>query len=93
MTAALCGFFAGGIGLGLYFKSWADFFLPVMLWAICGPMVIPTAGLSILFAAIFCAAYGYRRANSSNQKLKQLLDARKDVPTQSYPASSQTGGA
>jgi hypothetical protein len=70
-TAALCGFFAGGIGLGLYFKSWADFVAPVVLWIFCTLLAPTTLGTSYLAAGTFCAVYGHRRAKASNRKLDE----------------------
>jgi hypothetical protein len=70
-TAAVCGFFAGGIGLGLYFRSWGDFVLPIVLWVACTMVALPTLGTSYVAAGFFCAAYGYRRAKASNEKLRK----------------------
>lgn len=70
MIAAVCGFFVGGIGLGLYFKSWADFAMPVFLWVMCAIFAPVTVGTSYIAAGLFCAAYGYRRAKASNEKLR-----------------------
>lgn len=70
ITAALLGFFFGGIGLGLYFKSWKDCALPIAVWVVSIFVLgLPTFGLSVIAGWMFCAAYGYRRAKASNAKL------------------------
>jgi hypothetical protein len=42
--AAIAGFCFGGLGLGLYFLSWIDFVLPVVIWVTVIILSIPTAG-------------------------------------------------
>lgn len=44
IVAALCGLFLGGLGLGLHFKSWRDFAIPVVLWVLCTLFAPATVG-------------------------------------------------
>lgn len=66
LLAALLGFLAGGIGIGIYFRSWLDFglvFVPAFLLT----YVLPD-GWWIVFS-VAAAAYGYFRAFNSNRRL------------------------
>jgi hypothetical protein len=67
--AAISGFALGGLGLGLYFGTFADFFVPVAIWIFMTILAVPTAGLAVFSAPVFCAMFGYRRAKSSNARL------------------------
>jgi hypothetical protein len=68
-VACLIGFFFGGVGLGIYFKSFVDFLMPIgvtlALYALNG--VFGNAGWFI--GAIVAGLYGYYRALTSNAKL------------------------
>ncbi len=69
-AAAILGFFFGGFGLGLYFWTWADFFLPVIAFVLTESTlgtIIPGVGLipGWLFASIFAAIWGAARASKS----------------------------
>ena len=68
-VACLIGFFFGGVGLGIYFKSFVDFLMPlgvtVALYAMSG--VVGNAGWFI--GGIVAGLYGYYRALTSNAKL------------------------
>jgi len=65
-TAAILGFLFGPLGIGIYFKSKADFCWCLGL-LIGLTIVIP--GVGLLPGWLFSAAYGYHRANKSNEKL------------------------
>lgn len=65
-TAAIIGFCFGGIGLGIYFASFIDFIIPIMI-AIGMLTVLSQVGW--LGGAIVAALWGYFRAVSSNEKL------------------------
>ena len=69
VVAAVLGFALGGLGLGLYFRSWTDFFMPILIWITIMVLGVPTGEVLLLTAPFFCAAYGYRRAKASNAKL------------------------
>ena len=60
------GFFFGSLGLGIYFKSFVDFVLP-MFFLIVATLAMGDLGLFAVW--ILTAAYGYLRAVNSNAKL------------------------
>ena len=80
-VASVCGFTFGGLGLGLYFGTWTDFFLPVAIWLVIMVLAAPTGELLLITAPVFCAIYGFRRATASNRKLdaggtaERIIDA------------------
>ncbi|MBE5320119.1 hypothetical protein IM793_13205 [Pedobacter sp. MR2016-19] len=63
--SAVVGFFFGPIGIGIYFKSFTDFFW-CFVFLIGLFILIP--GLGIVPGWLFSAVYGGYRAHSSNQK-------------------------
>ncbi len=67
-VAAVWGFLFGGIGLGIYFRSWIDFFFPVVIWLCLSIVALPTGEILLLLAPVFCAIYGYFRAETSNRR-------------------------
>jgi hypothetical protein len=72
VLAFVLGFCLGGIGLGLYFQSWKDFFVCVGIFLGFFVILLPTvAGEAFLplLGPTFCAIYGAWRANMSNEKL------------------------
>lgn len=67
--AAAIGFFFGGIGLGLYLRSWRDFLIPfgiLLLMLIGGVIVADVTDLAIPF---IWAGYSWRRVVASNARL------------------------
>ena len=68
--AALCGFLTGGVGLGLYLQSWADFLIPWGMLVFLMVIGLPLAELPAYFVPFFWAIYGYRRVKASNAKLE-----------------------
>jgi len=68
-VAAACGFFLGGIGLGLYLESWLDFVIPFLMFFAIAIIAIPTGETLTLLTPFFWAVWGYRRATASNAKL------------------------
>ena len=54
-VASACGFTFGGLGLGLYFQNWTDFFLPVAIWLVIMVLAAPTGELLLVTAPVFCA--------------------------------------
>lgn len=70
LIAAFCGFWLGGVGLGLYFRSWTDFIFPFVIAFVLLIGGIPTGGILLLLTPFCWAIYGYRRATASNAKLK-----------------------
>jgi hypothetical protein len=69
--AAAIGFVSGGIGLGLYLRSWRDFLIPFgILFAVLVLGVVTVEVLSLATPFIW-ATYGYRRVIASNEKLER----------------------
>jgi hypothetical protein len=60
------GFLCGGLGLGIYFKSFVDFLMPLAL-TIAASVTLGKAGW--LAGSTICGTYGYYRALTSNGKL------------------------
>ncbi len=74
-TALIIGFLAGGIGLAIYFRKLIDLFIPIfanilalVFWS---QLRTTTGSLSILVGAVIAGCYGYLRAKSSNEMLRQ----------------------
>ena len=65
LLAAALGVFFGAVGIGIYFRSWKDFFVCIGLF-IGLSIVIP--GLGAVPGWLFAAVYGAYRAHSSNEK-------------------------
>lgn len=86
VIAAVSGFFCGGIGLGIYFQSWLDFFVPIAIWIVVAVIAIPTAEALDVLACIFCCFYGYRRAVTSNAKLDALNASPKTIGADIIPS-------
>jgi hypothetical protein len=76
VLAAVAGFFSGGIGLGLYLRSWPDFYIPWLMLIVLLVLSIPMGGLPAFFAPFFWAAFAYRRVKASNAKLEFQTDVR-----------------
>ncbi len=80
-VAAAVGFFFGGIGLSLYFRSFIDFVLPVAIMIglilAAGSLGAELASLGWLAGAILASVYGYYRALQSNEALSTVhIDGR-----------------
>lgn len=79
-VAAAIGFLFGGVGLGLYFRSFIDFLLPlaavfaVLLTSAAIESKLGSAGW--LAGAVLVGVYGFFRAQDSNARLAtQVTDA------------------
>lgn len=59
-VAAVVGLLFGPFGIGLYFRSWADFVVLLLLIIILGIMI---PGVGAIGAWIFAAIWGYARAS------------------------------
>jgi len=72
VMAGIVGFLFGGIGLGLYFKSVLDFFVPVgfaiATVALTAVLSAPS-GFGYLGGCMIAARWGYYRARQSNARL------------------------
>jgi hypothetical protein len=66
-VAALLAFIFGP--LGLLYVGWVP---ALIMFVICVPLVLLTAGFSLIITAPVCAVIGYTRTNAFN---KQLLEA------------------
>jgi len=88
VVAAIAGFALGGLGLGVYFKSWVDFFVPFIMLLVIGVIAIPTGEVFAIFTPVFWAIYGYRRAKSSNAKLDCMDDDVLDAEIITEPSFS-----
>jgi hypothetical protein len=69
VVAAIAAFALGGVGLGMYLRSWVDFFVPFLMLLLIGVIAIPTGEVLTYFTPVFWAVYGYRRVKASNAKL------------------------
>lgn len=71
--AAFIGFVLGGLGLGLYFWSFIDALLPLVIFVVLFLGVKELAAADTLTAALsgalVAALYGYLRASDSNRRL------------------------
>jgi hypothetical protein len=94
-VAAACGFLFGGIGLGLYLKSFKDFLIPFALLFAVAILGIPTGEALMLFVPFIWAAYGYYRVKTSNESLGgyssagQIIDAEVITSPPPIPASQK----
>ena len=73
--AAAVGFFFGGVGLAIYFRSFADFVVPMAIAIITSLVVIKLVGADVelgwLAGAIIASLYGLFRSQESNRRLDQ----------------------
>lgn len=67
VIAAVLGVLFGAIGIGIYFRSWKDFFICMGLFI---GLIILIPGLGALPGWLFSAIYGAYRAHTSNENLK-----------------------
>jgi hypothetical protein len=65
-TAAVIGFLFGGLGLGIYFRSFIDFIIPIAV-VIFASAFLHAAG--VVGGAVAASCWGYFRALNSNAKL------------------------
>ena len=65
LVAFLLGVFFGALGVGIYFRSWKDFFVCFFLFVF---LTLAIPGLGALPGWLFAAFYGAYRAHSSNER-------------------------
>lgn len=73
--ACIIGFFAGGIGLGLYFWSFVDFIFPLAIAvaiSITAGAVLQDDLIAWLSGALIASLYGYFRAKNSNDRIQSI---------------------
>jgi hypothetical protein len=68
-TAAIIGLLFGGIGLGIYFASFIDFIIPLVITI---GLYTVLSQIGFIGGAVIAAVWGYFRAVDSNKKLAQL---------------------
>ena len=72
-VAALVGFLFGGIGLGIYFRTFVDFALPFLFsfvaLMILGPVIGDLGKGAWLIVGAIGSVYGYYRTITSNESL------------------------
>jgi hypothetical protein len=71
--ACLLGLVAGGIALGIYFRSFVDFIIPIGI-ALAITVVVGSAAaaeVGWVGGAVLAAVYGYFRAQNSNERLER----------------------
>jgi hypothetical protein len=70
-VAAAVGFLLGGVGLGIYFRSFIDFLVPLAIvigLAATSSVIAGLASLGWLAGAVIAGLYGYFRAQQSNER-------------------------
>lgn len=92
LLAAFLGFWFGGPGLGLYFRSWKDCAFPILAFALITLLfgtVIPLVGAApgAFFACLFNSAWGLVRALDSGRAPDQQRG-----PGHGYHVASATSG-
>jgi hypothetical protein len=65
--ALLIGVFFGALGIGIYFRSWKDFFLCLFLF-ISFTIIFPAIGA--IPGWLFSGVYGAYRAHTSNERIR-----------------------
>jgi hypothetical protein len=65
LVAFLLGVFFGALGVGIYFKSWKDFFVCLFLFIFLTFMI---PGVGAVPGWLFAGVYGAYRAHSSNER-------------------------
>jgi hypothetical protein len=88
--AAAIGFFFGGIGLAIYFRSFVDFIAPLAIAIVASLAVVTLVGagteLGWLAGAIIASLYGLSRSHDSNRRLDEEGQTAPIVPAS--PATS-----
>ena len=67
--ASVIGFLTGGIGLGVYFRSFLDVVVPVVLYLVLTVTSAQVLSLGWIAGAAVAGYYGYVRAAHSNARL------------------------
>ena len=73
-AAFFLGLFFGAIGVGIYLRSWKDFFVCLGLFVFLFIMLFPTGPGEVLgpiAGCLFSGIYGAYRVSTSNEKLKR----------------------
>jgi hypothetical protein len=67
--ASVIGFLTGGIGLGVYFRSFLDVVVPIVLYLVLTVTSAQVLDLGWIVGALVAGYYGYVRAAHSNTRL------------------------
>ena len=74
-VASIVGFLTGGIGLGIYFRSFIDMLVPVVLYILLSTTAERVMDFGWVVGAIVAAYHGYERAVHSNTRLADVRAA------------------
>jgi hypothetical protein len=69
--ALVIGFLTGGVGLGVYLRSFIDVMIPPILTVVATYVSAKALGLGWLLGPAVAAAYGYARVENSNARRDQ----------------------
>jgi hypothetical protein len=76
-VAAFIGFVFGGLGLGIFFRSFVDFLIPIGIVLavnlLYGSLATSDYWIGVLTGSIIAAVYGAVRAKNSNDRRHQLM--------------------
>ena len=82
----------GGIGLGIYFRSFVDFIAPIAIAIVVSLVAIKLvgtgAGLGWLAGAIIASLYGFTRSQDANKRLDEVAAAAPTTPASVKPKPS-----
>jgi hypothetical protein len=68
-VAIVVGFLSGGIGLGIYLRSFVDVLIPILLFIGVSVFCQQAAALGVALGPTVVAVYGYARVQESNERL------------------------
>jgi hypothetical protein len=74
--AAVIGFVTGGIGLSIYFRSFIDALVPIVVYVAVVIGFEQAAAFGPLLGAIVSGVYGYARVQNSNARRTPLPSSR-----------------
>jgi hypothetical protein len=68
-VAIVVGFLTGGVGLGIYLRSFVDVLIPILLFIGVSVFCQEAAALGAALGPTVVAIYGYARVQESNERL------------------------
>jgi hypothetical protein len=75
-AAIVIGFLTGGIGLGIYLRSFVDVLIPLILFVGVSVFCQQAAVLGAALGPTVVAVYGFARVQESNERLAKQTDER-----------------
>jgi hypothetical protein len=75
VAAAILAFMFGGIGLGIYLRSWRDFGVGLAISLGLSVLSVQAGAIGLLIVGLVLAAYAVVRVNSSNEVLERQSQA------------------